>query len=37
MPTLVKNNVTNKSMGPKLLIKNTILHSGSHKATKSAN
>ena len=33
MATLVENNMTNKSMGPKLLLKNTILHSDSHKAT----
>ena len=33
MPILVENNMTNKPMGPKLLIKNTILHSNSHKAT----
>ena len=33
MPTLVENNMTNKTMGLKLLRKNTILHSDSHKAT----
>ena len=33
MPTLVENNMTNKPMRPKLIKKNAILHSDSHKDT----